>query len=209
MQNRQPIKVKDRVPCKCGCGQIVKLWKTTDKRFFNSECEKRYEAANPKTSNAKEICTREKIASELKPELENQINGIIRLIDKGHLCICRQKPMKIATAGHLWSVGSNETLRFHLLNIWAQDYDSNGASGGEPVEFKAGLISLYGPEFFTRLESLKSHPPIKLTAPEIKEKISICRGIQKWLKLQDRKFTLSERVELRQEFNKKIGIYEI
>lgn len=42
MKQRQAIKPKNLVPCKCGCGEKVRLYRTTDKRYFNSECEKRH-----------------------------------------------------------------------------------------------------------------------------------------------------------------------
>ena len=41
----------------------------------------------------------------------------------------------------------------------------------------------------------------------MKEKITISRGIIKWLKLQDRKFTIKERIYFRNKFNNEIGIY--
>jgi hypothetical protein len=49
----------------------------------------------------------------------------------------------------------------------------------------------------------------KPTIEEIKEKISICRGIIKWLKIQDKTYTIDERLSLRLEFNKQIGIYDL
>jgi len=136
-----------------------------------------------------------------KQDLQKEINSIIRELDKGHSCICNpDKRMKLITAGHLWSVGSNETIRFNLLNIWGQDYDSNGDKGGEPLKFKSGLISLYGNEFFEQLEALKATKPINLSSDEIRDKIAIARSILKWLKLQDRKFSIEERLELRIKF---------
>jgi len=79
--------------------------------------------------------------------------------------------------------------------------------GGEPLQFKKGLIDLFGIEVFEQIEALKSIKSINLTIQDIQSKISICRGISKWLKLQDRKFSTLERLELRYKFNEQIGIY--
>jgi len=58
------------------------------------------------------------------------------------------------------------------------------------------------------MDSLRNIPPIKLSIEEIKEAIPIARGILKWCKLQNRKFTLEERIELRRKFNNQLGIYK-
>ena len=53
------------------------------------------------------------------------INEIARLIDYGHGCICTGSKNGKMNAGHYISVGSNDTLRFHLENIWLQSMHSN------------------------------------------------------------------------------------
>lgn len=162
----------------------------------------------PSVSKTNKKIIKEKSLSSYKADLQEEINLIVRLIDKGHPCFCDlTKRMKLITAGHIWSVGSNETLRFHLLNIWGQDFNSNGYKGGEPVQFKIGITTVYGLELWEQIEALKSIKLIDLSVPEIKEKIAIARGIVKWLKLQDRKFTTSERLELRIKFNNQLSIY--
>jgi len=160
-----------------------------------------------KVSKTNKLIPKEKTLSVYKANLQKEINYIVRELDKGHNCICGNKPMKMMTAGHFIGIGANETLRFHLLNIWGQDFASNGSKGGEPIEFKEGLRRLYGNEFLDRIEALKSIKSINLTIDEIIIKISVCRGILKWLKLQDREFSIQERVALREAFNTEIGIY--
>lgn len=188
---------------KCNCdeckeAQRQKPKQTTEKKIYTI----------PKVSKTNKVIQKTKSLSDYKSDLQTEINLIVRLIDKGHSCICNQdKRMKLITAGHYFSVGANETLRFNLLNIWGQDFDSNGAKGGQPIEFKNGLISLYGIDFFEQIELLKSIKLIDLTIEDLKDKISIARSIVKWLKLQDRKFTTSERLELRIKFNNQLSIY--
>lgn len=148
-----------------------------------------------------------KTLSDWKNNLQKEINAIIREIDKGHPCIATGSKNGKMNAGHYHSIGSNETLRFHLENIWLQSEHSNMWKSGDTLRYQDGIVSLYGIEYLKRLNRLKMIHPIKLSIEEIKEKIMICRSILKWIKLQDRMFTTQERLELRKEFNLKIGIY--
>lgn len=148
-----------------------------------------------------------KTLSDWKNDFQKEINAIVREIDRGHPCIATNTMEGKRNAGHYQSIGSNDTLRFHLENIWIQSEHSNMWKSGDTLRYQDGIISLYGKEYLERLNSLKTIQPIKLSIEEIKEKIPICRSILKWLKLQDRIFTTQERLELRKEFNDKINIY--
>lgn len=149
-----------------------------------------------------------KTLSDFKNDLQKEINTIVRLIDNGWGCIATGTKNGKMNAGHYISVGSNDTIRFHLENIWLQSEHSNQYKSGDTLRYQEGITLLYGKEYLNRLNSLKSIPPIKLTKEEIKDKISIARGIIKWLKLQDRMFTKEERISMRSEFNSQLGIYE-
>ncbi len=149
-----------------------------------------------------------KTLSEHKNDLQTEINAIVREIDKGHGCIATGSHQGQQHAGHYISVGANSTLRFHLENIWLQSMHSNSWKGGDTIRYQEGIVALYGKDYLEYLNSLQSIKPIQLTISDIKEKIPIARGILKWLKLQNRKFTVQERLELRVKYNKEIGIYE-
>jgi hypothetical protein len=165
--------------------------------------------ANDWKKQKAELKEKVKTLSSYKNDLQKEINLIVRLIDKGHGCIATGSKEGKKNAGHYIGVGANETLRFHLENIWLQSEHSNMWKSGDTLRYQDGLVSLYGKDYLERLNGLKSIEPIKLTIDEIKDKISICRSIIKWLKLQDKTYTIDERLSLRLEFNKQIGIYEI
>lgn len=148
-----------------------------------------------------------KTISDWKKDLQKEINSIVREIDKGHPCIATGTMEGKRNSGHYISIGSNDTLRFHLENIWNQSEHSNTWKSGDTLRYQEGIVKLYGKEYLDRLNALKSISPIKLTSEEISDKISIARGIIKWLKLQNRIFTTDERLELRIRFNKELGIY--
>ena len=149
-----------------------------------------------------------KTFSEWKNDLQKEINTIVRLIDENHPCIATGANTGKKNAGHYIGVGANDTLRFHLENIWIQSEHSNMWKSGDTLRYQDGIISLYGKEYLNRLNSFKMIEPIKLSIEDIKEKIPICRSIIKWLRLQERTFTTKERIELRVKFNQQIGIYK-
>jgi hypothetical protein len=148
-----------------------------------------------------------KTLSDWKEDFQKEINALVRAIDEGWGCIATNTLQGKRNAGHYVSVGANNTIRFHLENIWVQSEHSNTFKSGDTIRYQDGIRRLFGQEYLDYMDSLRSIPPIKLTIDDIKEKIPIVRSLIKWCKLQDRTFTLSERVELRRRFNKEIGIY--
>ena len=148
-----------------------------------------------------------KTLSDWKKEFQTEINSIVRTIDKGYPCIATNTTNGKMNAGHYIGVGANDTLRFHLENIWIQSEHSNSWKSGDTIRYQNGIVATFGKDYLEYMNSLQQIKPIKLTIEDVKEKIPIARGILKWLKLQDRKFTIEERISLRQEFNQKIGLY--
>ncbi len=141
-------------------------------------------------------------------DLQKEMNSIVRTLDANHPCMSSQRNLgKNFDAGHLFSRGSNPHIRYHLFNIFAQSVHDNQYKSGNQLEFVNGIELTFGTEIKDYCLSLKGLPELKLSAEEIKEKIPLARGILKWLKLQDRKFTIEERISLRRKFNNEIGIY--
>lgn len=148
-----------------------------------------------------------KTLSDWKKDFQTEINSIVREIDKGHPCIATNTTKGKMNAGHYIGVGANSTLRFHLENIWLQSEHSNSWKSGDTIRYQQGIVSLYGKEYLEYMNSLQQINPLQLTIQDIKNKIPIARSILKWLKLQDKKFTTQERLDLRKKFNIEIGIY--
>lgn len=150
-----------------------------------------------------------KTLTEWHNDLQKEINAIVRAIDAGHPCISSQRPLgKSFDAGHMYSRGSNPHIRYHLFNIFAQSVHDNQWKSGNQLDFVDGLEKTFGNEIKEYCLSLKGLPELKLSILEIKEKIPVARGILKWLKLQQRSFSLEERISLRKQFNNELGIYK-
>lgn len=159
-------------------------------------------------SETKVLRDKLKTLSDWKNDLQKEINAIVREIDKGHPCISSGRPLgKSYDAGHFLGRQAFPEARYHLMNIYAQSVEQNQHKSGNVIGFMEGLEQVFGKEHLELVMALKSLPSLKITIEEIKVAIPICRGILKWLKLQDRQFTTEERLELRKHFNSEIGIY--
>lgn len=192
------------------------------KHCSNEDCKVKWAMSVVEKNKAKETLkkkrewTKEKIElkeklktlTEWHNDLQKEVNYIVRLIDRNHPCISSGRPLgKSYDAGHLYSRGSNPQIRYHLFNIFAQSVHDNQWKSGNQLDYIDGIEKTFGSDIKDYCLSLKQLPEIKLTIDEIKEKIPIARRIIKYLKLQDRKFSTKERIELRKRFNEELGIY--
>lgn len=149
-----------------------------------------------------------KTLPELKKELQTQINHIVRLIDKGHPCIATGSYNGKMNAGHYFSVGSNDTLRFHLENIFIQSEYSNSYKAGDTLNYQQGIINTFGAEYLEHMNSLKQIQPVKLQKHEMPELIQKAKAIVKELNKDYKVYTNKERIELRKHYNKQLNIYD-
>jgi len=155
----------------------------------------------------KEIKEKIKTASDYRKELQTVINSIVRLIDKGCGCICTGAKTGKQNAGHYLPVGAFPAVRFNLHNVHLQSEHSNTYKHGDIHNYQFGIIKTYGEDYLELMNSLKKYPPLNLSKFELKEKIKICREIEKDLKKEDKEYSAEERMELRELLNKKINIY--
>jgi len=168
---------------------------------LNAAYEKK--VAKSKIKSAKEKVSPKKIGKERL--LEVQINTLVRTIDYGQKCIsCGEiRPLQ---AGHNSSKGANTYLRYHLMNIWGQCAECNGEKGGNPEGYKKGLREVGLMPEDIQLLSRKAKP-LKLTDEQFQEAISNLRMINKFIE-KERVLSPYERIQVRKELNKEIGIYE-
>lgn len=156
----------------------------------------------------KKIMEKLKTLSDYKADLQADINLIVRLIDKDVPCIATGATTGKRNAGHRFSVGSNDTIRFHLCNIHVQSEHSNKWKGGDNDRYTQGLLDMYGTGYTDYVLSLNQTPKIDLSKEDIKQIMPIARQIIKELKAADRTYNTGERIELRKRYNKQLGIYK-
>jgi len=145
---------------------------------------------------------------ELKKILELQINTIARILDSGSGCIsCGGDTTP--QGGHYHSVGANGSIRFNLLNIYLQDYNCNCAKGGNIHNFDLGLIKMYGKEHWemVKFELPLKYPLLKPSKQDLFDAISKAKELVKNLKAANITYSVDQRIRLRNEYNKFIGLY--
>lgn len=145
---------------------------------------------------------------ELKKLLETQINAICRLLDKETRCISCGGHTTPA-AGHYHSVGSSPSIRFNLFNVHLQDFNCNNMRSGNLHQYDLGLIKIYGKEYweYVKFELPKHYTVLKLTKSELYEAINKAKELVKRLKDANITHSAEQRIRLRSEYNRYIGIY--
>lgn len=150
-----------------------------------------------------------KTHSDWVKELQIEINGIVRLIDKGSVCISSLKPLNDKyDAGHRFSTGAFPSLRFHLFNIHAQSVWQNQYNSGNPDGYDHGLECIYGLDYLNEVHDLKKRfKTLKLTTPELTTAKAKAKKIRKGLNDLNLIYTPKQRIELRKKINKELGLY--
>ena len=147
------------VCCYSPCG-VIYMANQTDKRI-KKEWQK----------EKKELKEKIKTHSDWLNDLQKVVNTFIRLRDKGKNCIsCGRQLKGIYHAGHYFSVGSSPSIRFDEDNIHGQCEHCNIHLHSNGAEYSIRLPLRIG---YLRFEALqqKRNETVKLTIPEIKEKI--------------------------------------
>ena len=157
---------------------------------------------------------KEKLKShgQLESELEGHVRALVRIIDKG--CDCISCGLKLggknqAQAGHRFSSGGYNNLRYNLMNIFLQGVCCNKYLSGNVDGYDEGLNKVYGDEVFQEVKyGLRAkYPTIKLSRDEIAERIIIARNAVNALKKLDYTYTPEQRIALRRKYNKILKIY--
>lgn len=149
-----------------------------------------------------------------RDDLQKELNHIARLIDAQCNCISCGYLTDAVDGGHYRSVSSDNSLRWHLMNIFLQCKRCNDPKrkGGNSAGYVDGLIKNFGRDIFEQIIDLKvKYPFIKLDILTLKEKIAIARAIVKELKQANQVDSLPRstdlRIELRVKYNSMLGIY--
>lgn len=185
--------------CKSAWSEAV-----VEKQKLDAEKKRRSNSRNKRTIHSAVYQT------DNKKDLQVAINTIIRMIDKGVRCVdCTRTESLIWDAGHLQSVGSNSTLRYHLDNIFIQTRYCNSFSEGNKGSFKEGLTKMYGNVYLTHVEGLNQrYGLLKIHHSEYPEILKEARKIVRELKKADTEYPPKVRIRLRKEINKRLNIYK-
>ncbi|KAA2223027.1 recombination protein NinG [Chryseobacterium sediminis] len=181
------IKLKECVVC----GEDFMPFKTTEK-VCSLTCALAYAKSDVDKKNAKAWQKEKKIRKEkLKThkdwlqDLQKDFNTFIRLRDRDEPCIsCGTIRTDIKyDAGHFWTTGGFPNVRFDEDNVHKQcSNNCNFKKSGNINEYRPRLIKKIGIERFEALEFRARNVVLKLSIPEIKEKIEYYLGKIKEMK---------------------------
>jgi uncharacterized protein with PIN domain len=123
-----------------------------------------------------------KSISSWRRDLQQVFNQFIRMRDQHKGCISCGKPLNTKfDAGHFYSVGSYPNLRFTETNCFGQCVECNQHKHGNLLEYRERILERISQEELEELVA-KKDLPLRLTLPEIKEKIQYYKNKIKSLK---------------------------
>jgi len=142
-----------------------------------------------------------------KERLQSKIQEITRLIDKGLPCIATNVFPKQVHGGHVFARGGNSYMAMNLHNIHRQSAQSNHFQNDDGL-MKEGIKNEYGEEYLEFISDLRRTPcpeiaPLEYGAVYKKA----CKIANKLIKA-NLTYSLKKRIELRNEINLDLGVYE-
>lgn len=139
--------------------------------------------------------------------LQPKINQIVRLIDYGQPCIATGTTIGKMNAGHCITTGASRTLSLNLHNIHIQSFHSNHHKSGDELKYMEGIIKTYGLKYWEFMRSLHQIN-IKFAKHELVDAYENAKKIFNELNQAKQTYTPSERIELREQLNKEIGLFK-
>jgi hypothetical protein len=196
-------------PKKCNnCGKIIENRNSTLVVWCSSLCA-------IAIANKRKASKRKKETQQMKVDirshadwiaiLQEEINLLVRTIDRGWPCISSGVIECQFHAGHFFARSTHPALRFHLHNIWAQSAYDNGQREGNRNGYIEGLKNLYG-EGYGFIEHLpRIYPSRKWAKDELIDALKVVKRCIK--KVPNRRLSKEERWEFRDLFNDEIKLY--
>jgi hypothetical protein len=147
----------------------------------------------------------------LRNKAQNEFNELIRMIDSSMPCIsCGNRKYGHGEAGHYHSRGKNPTIFIHAHNIHLQDNHCNQHLSANIIGYDNGLINRYGKQYWEYVKfELPKIEPLHLTREDYKAIMVKIRTFKRYLQtLNLEGLTNSQRLELRNLLNERLGIYK-
>jgi len=206
----QPYKSTDKYcsyTCQREC-EIDKMTKKAMKVVEKLRRDKRRAQKEEDKQKLMELMTKSELAKEIQYNSSWGVNKLIREIDKGHGCISGSTAKKQFHAGHYHTVGAHPELRFNLLNIWNQSAQDNHFGSGNIHGYRNGIMLIGGQELLDEMDGLPLlWAKLNTVKSDFLEMIPKLKELHREAKKLPKKLPSKARIEIRREYNKRIGIY--
>jgi len=145
--------------------------------------------------------------TDYKVKLQDKINEIVRLIDYGLPCLAKGIHAKQMHADHVFSRGSNLTIRYNLHNIHRQSAQSNHFQNEDGL-LREGLQNEYGKNYYNFISELRRTPSLNYANHEYNTLYRNACKIALKMRREGKVYnTVKERIEARDQINLKLNIY--
>ena len=145
---------------------------------------------------------------DYKTKLQRKINEIARLIDIGLPCLATGTHAKQMHGGHVFSRGSQPSMRYNLHNIHRQSARSNYWQQDD-IKMREGVAREYSNRYFDFLVSLKATQPLKYSNAEYQAFYKLACEIANEMRRSGETFNTKQRIKKRNWVNIKLGIYHL
>lgn len=196
----EPKNVTTEVVCSQYECKVAYAMQVVDKNRLDKEKERRRKNAEEKKKMRDNI-------TNWKNELQDEVNLIVRLLDKDLACLAKGIYANQFHAGHIFSRGSNQTIRYNLHNIHRQSAQSNHFQNEDGL-LREGLVNEYGQDYMEFISALRRTPKLEYSNQEFHELTLKARKISSKLTKLDDVYSLNKRIELRNQINLELGIYQ-
>lgn len=200
----EPKNITTEVVCENYDCKVAYAMQVVEKQRKAKKTEQKKNAIQEKKKMTIDIMSDDKYRSKI---LQPVINEIARLIDFGQPCIATENYGK-ENGGHYISVGANRTICINLHNIHIQSFESNHWKSGDTLKYQGGIRKVYGEDYLAFMDSLQKHPPIQLRKQQMIEIYETACKIRLKLRKNEKLRSPSERIELRNQINLELGIYQ-
>jgi hypothetical protein len=194
------IPVCDSIDCKTQYAMSV-----VEKQKIATDKKKKSDDRKYKIDKNIELMSPDKYRAKI---LQPAINEIARLIDFGQACIATGSFEGKMAGGHFIAVAANRTICLNLHNIFIQSFHSNSWKGGDNLRYREGIRNTFGQEYLDFMEGLQRHPKIGLSKNDMIEVYENACKIRLKLRKNEKLRSPKERIELRNQINLELGIYQ-
>jgi len=141
-------------------------------------------------------------------KLQSKINQIVRFIDKDELCLAKGIFARQFHAGHIFSRGSNPTIKYNLHNIHRQSAQSNHFQNDDGL-LREGLMNEYGIDYYNFVSELRRTPVFKRSNEEYKDLYRFACKLFNEISKDCKSYPkVIDRIMARNEINLKLNIYD-
>lgn len=171
------------------------------------DCAYKHQANLKAKKEKKDHIEAKKSITDWSDKLQDKVNAIARIIDRGLPCLAKGYHPNQIHAGHVFARGGNQSMRYNLHNIHRQSAQSNHFQNDDGL-LREGLMREYGQGYLDFVSELRRTPALHYSNEEYHIFYRLACKVVNRMKKEDKYYSLKERVEMRNSINNELNIYD-